>query len=140
MSSYHLALRINYPNAFDRASAIQQGRTALGGDIMIHGSTGSVGCLAMGDEVSEDLFVLTADTGLKRIKVILSPVDFRTGDLPSSYAPSAWVRDLYGQIRAELAKLPRLSQTRRVGEDSLVAVQSKLRGCQYKGHQLESPP
>src|SRR5690606_4961 len=59
-SRFHLALRVNYPNAFDRAEAAREGRTHLGGDIMIHGSNASVGCLAMGDVVSEDLFVLAA--------------------------------------------------------------------------------
>ena len=45
---------------------------------MIHGSSVSVGCLAMGDPAIEELFVLAAETGLENIKVILSPVDFRT--------------------------------------------------------------
>ena len=36
-SSYHLSMRISYPNAFDRAQAAKENRTKLGGDIMIHG-------------------------------------------------------------------------------------------------------
>lgn len=76
-SLYHLALRIDYPNADDRARAREDGRTQLGGDIMIHGSTGSVGCLAMGDEGAEDLFVLAGDVGFERLRVWIVPTDFR---------------------------------------------------------------
>jgi hypothetical protein len=39
-SLYHLSLRLNYPNEFDRAMVAADGRTDLGGDIMIHGSNG----------------------------------------------------------------------------------------------------
>jgi murein L,D-transpeptidase YafK len=44
-SHFHLALRISYPNAADRASA-QQRRVAPGGDIMIHGLPNGLGWLA----------------------------------------------------------------------------------------------
>ncbi len=37
-SRYHLSLRINYPNDLDRKIAQKEGRTNLGGDIMIHGN------------------------------------------------------------------------------------------------------
>lgn len=48
-SLYHLSLRVNYPNATDRAKGKLDGRENLGSDIMIHGRTASIGCLAMGD-------------------------------------------------------------------------------------------
>src|SRR5690606_33287906 len=64
-SRFHLALRVNYPNQSDRQRAAEDGRTNLGGDIMIHGSNASVGCLAMGDPAAEDLFVLVADVGIQ---------------------------------------------------------------------------
>ena len=101
-SLYHLALRVNYPNELDRAHAIEEHRTNLGGDIMIHGSDGSVGCLAMGDPTSEDLFILAALTGIKNIQVILSPVDFRVRDLPPSPNDPHWLPGLYDQIKGEL--------------------------------------
>ena len=105
-SLYHLALRVNYPNEFDRAKGQADGRQKLGGDIMIHGSTGSVGCLAMGDEASEDLFVLAAETGIENIAVILTPVDFRVRALPKDLPPvPSWTPGLYRDIQAELAKL-----------------------------------
>jgi hypothetical protein len=105
-SRYHLSLRVNYPNEFDREQARKEKRTNLGGDIMIHGKAASIGCLAMGDEAAEDLFVLAADTGLENIKVILAPLDFRKHDtLPAGGKLPPWTSQLYDQIRAELQKL-----------------------------------
>ncbi len=102
-SLFHLALRVNYPNDFDRRQAATDGRADLGGNIMIHGSNGSVGCLAMGDAAAEDLFVLVADTGLDRTRLILTPVDFRTTALPpDTPALPAWTQELYDDIRASL--------------------------------------
>jgi hypothetical protein len=105
-SAYHLSMKITYPNAFDKARGAEEKRTNLGGDIMIHGKAVSIGCLAMGDEAAEDLFVLAALTGISNIKVILSPVDFRKTELPSDAKVPAWTATLYPQIREALAALP----------------------------------
>lgn len=106
-SLYHLSLRVNYPNDFDRRQAKAEGRTRLGGDIMIHGSDVSIGCIALGDAAAEDLFVLAAETGLKHLSVILSPVDFRVRDLPADIKPlPPWTAELYAAIKTELARLP----------------------------------
>jgi murein L,D-transpeptidase YafK len=107
-SKFHLALRLGYPNAFDREQARIDGRDNLGGDIMIHGGAASVGCLAVGDQAAEDLFVLAADTGISAVTVIISPVDFRKNahvlspekDLPT------WAISLYQTLRSKLNELP----------------------------------
>ena len=107
-SSFHLSIRLNYPNEFDQAQAAAEGRTKLGGDIMIHGDSRSRGCLAMGDPAAEDLFVLAALTGIENITVILTPTDFRLGRSaePPSGAPP-WTPELYERIKRELARYPR---------------------------------
>jgi len=107
-SRFHLSLRVDYPNAFDRKQAEREGRTSLGGDIMIHGSAVSVGCLAMGDQAAEDLFVLAADTGLKNITVILAPVNFRDAHktVPALAKLPAWTAGLYEQLRERLKQFP----------------------------------
>ena len=105
----HLSLALSYPNDYDRARALEDGRDAdeLGGDIMIHGGSGSAGCLAVGDVASEELFVLAADAGWKDAVVVVSPVDFRRRALPPDYrAPTDWVNDLYASLRVELWGLP----------------------------------
>jgi murein L,D-transpeptidase YafK len=105
-SAFHVALRLNYPNAFDRTQAAKDARTNLGGDIMIHGKSASIGCLALGDEAAEDVFTLAADVGLKNVKVICSPVDFRRVDLPTMEQIPAWTGELYSRIKAEMTALP----------------------------------
>lgn len=105
-SLYHLALRVNYPNSQDRLWGKRDGRSELGSDIMIHGKTCSVGCLAMGDGGSEDLFVLAAETGVDNVSIILAPVDFRTRNLPAQMPPlPSWADELYETIKNEMQKL-----------------------------------
>jgi hypothetical protein len=98
-SAYHVSLRVDYPNAFDRLMAQRDGRTDLGGDIMIHGKNLSAGCLAMGDEVAEELFVIVAQIGLPNVKLIIAPTDFRNNATPVAAADSpAWVANLYAEL------------------------------------------
>lgn len=105
-SRFHLSIRLDYPNVFDREMGERDGRSKLGGDIMIHGSAVSVGCLAMGDEAAEDLFVLAALVSKERLRVVVSPTDFR---LPNRFSPVvvvSWAGELYDGIRAELGAFP----------------------------------
>lgn len=101
-SRFHRSLRLNYPNAFDRRMAKVDGRKKLGGDIMIHGSSVSVGCLAVGDTAAEDLFVLAGLIHRDRVKVIISPTDFRTGAAMNLIEEPRWVGGLYKTLREEL--------------------------------------
>ncbi len=94
-SRYHLALRVNYPNADDRRRGTEDGREYIGSDIMIHGKECSIGCLAMGDLAAEELFVLAAETGIENITIILSP------------SAPVWIGDLYARVKTEMDKLKR---------------------------------
>lgn len=108
-SRYHLALHVDYPNAFDREQAQADGRTQLGGDIMIHGSYLSIGCVAMGDSAAEDLFVLSAQTGLPNVRLLFCPFDFRTTKKalkPGAPDFPAWTTKLYADLEQNLATLP----------------------------------
>jgi hypothetical protein len=105
----HLSLALSYPNDFDRIHAEEDGREGaiLGGDIMIHGGSGSVGCLAIGDQAAEDLFVLAADAGWEQAVIVVSPVDFRRSALPADYwPPTPWVNQLYAWLRTTIGTLP----------------------------------
>ncbi|MFM7133794.1 MAG: murein L,D-transpeptidase family protein, partial [Planctomycetota bacterium] len=107
-SRFHVSLRIGYPNDFDRAMAERDGRTRdrvpLGGDIMIHGSDVSVGCLAVGDDAAERLFTLAADAGLGNVRVVIVPTDLAAAPAPAPGLPD-WVPELYRALDAELARL-----------------------------------
>lgn len=104
-SKFHLSLRVNYPNKFDRKMAAKEGRKKLGGDIMIHGKASSAGCLAIGDDPIEELFVLAAQTGNSRPKTIIAPTDFRVHGLPKSTSGQPkWVPKLYVEIAAAMSE------------------------------------
>ncbi len=99
-SSYHLSMKLNYPNEFDLKNAQAEGRENPGSNIFIHGKAVSIGCLAMGDEVIEDLFVLVHDVGKSNVKVVIAPSDPRESPLDASSKPE-WVTELYETIENE---------------------------------------
>lgn len=103
-SRFHLSLKLNYPNSRDRKRACQDGRDDLGGNIFIHGGSDSLGCLAMGDSTIEELFVLGYDAGLRDLKVIITPYDFRSTKVSEVQIVGVpgWVRSLYERLRREL--------------------------------------
>jgi len=96
-SSYHLSMKLNYPNEFDLIHAQKEGRQHPGTNIFIHGKAVSIGCLAMGDEAIEELFVLAADIGRHNIKVAIAPTDPRKSALvPIESLP--WTEQLYNEL------------------------------------------
>ncbi len=66
-SSFHLSLGLNYPNASDRR---RSDPARPGSDIFIHGSDCSIGCLPIGDEAIEELFILASDVHRKNVAPI----------------------------------------------------------------------
>ncbi len=96
-SSFHLSMKINYPNEFDLRHAAAEGRISPGSDIFIHGREASIGCLAMGDPTIEKLFVLVARTGFENVEVIMAPYDFRATP-PQPAGEPAWLPELYTAV------------------------------------------
>ncbi len=76
-SLYHLSLGLNYPNESDKLlSDISQ----PGGDIYIHGSCVTTGCIPITDSQIEELYTLAAhakDQGQDFIPVHIFPVNFK---------------------------------------------------------------
>jgi hypothetical protein len=109
-SRYHLSLRVDYPNAADIERARFDGRdlAVLGGDIMIHGGTESIGCLAIGDPAIEELFLIVARTGLDNVRLIIAPRDPRQKRMHATpeHGP-LWTAELHDQLRRQIARLPR---------------------------------
>lgn len=96
-SSYHLSIKLNYPNAFDLRHAQAEGRSEPGTNIFIHGKAVSIGCLAMGDKVAEELFILTTDVGPSHVEVAIAPSDPRRHSLePMTELP--WTKELYQKL------------------------------------------
>ena len=75
-SMYHLSLGLNYPNASDR---ILSDSIKPGGDIYIHGSCVTVGCIPIRDEQIEELYILAAhakNAGQDFIPVHIFPIRY----------------------------------------------------------------
>lgn len=104
-SAFHLSLQLDYPNAFDRAHARHDGRTRPGSDIFIHGGAASIGCLALGDPASEELFALVHRVGRGHVDVIITPTDPRRAPLQPPAGAPAWVEALYQHITAAIHAL-----------------------------------
>lgn len=73
---------------------------------MIHGGADSIGCIALGDAPSEDIFVLVHATGLTNTTVIISPVDLRREEAPATNRVPPWACLLYDQIKKSIRNLP----------------------------------
>lgn len=75
-SNFLLSLGLNYPNKADK---IRSKAKNLGGDIFIHGSCVSIGCLAMTDKQIQEIYllaVLAKNYGQKNIPVVIAPFKF----------------------------------------------------------------
>ncbi len=75
-SSYYLSLGLNYPNMSDR---ILSDSLRPGGDIYIHGSCVTVGCIPITDEQIDELYILAAyakDAGQDYIPVHIFPIRY----------------------------------------------------------------
>ena len=73
-SSYHLSLKVSYPNKSD----VLKARGKPGGDIMIHGQCVTIGCIPIQNDPIEELYVLCVEVknrGLT-IPVDIYPYDF----------------------------------------------------------------
>jgi murein L,D-transpeptidase YafK len=104
-SSYHLSMKLNYPNDFDLLHANNENRTSPGTNIFIHGRSVSIGCLAMGDSVIEKLFVLVHATGLANTSVIISPKNPSLHILQVRPNSPEWVDELYQNIVNQHSKV-----------------------------------
>jgi len=81
-SQFHLSLGINYPNASDKK---RSDPVKPGGDIFIHGSNVSIGCLAMGNSAIEEIYAIAevAKKSGKPIRVDIYPFQMTKDNLDS---------------------------------------------------------
>lgn len=80
-SSYLLSLRVSYPNQSDR---IRSDPKQPGGEIYIHGGAATVGCIPIGDEAIEELWVITEQArqqGQNPIPIHIFPAPMNAGEL-----------------------------------------------------------
>jgi murein L,D-transpeptidase YafK len=76
-SSFHLSLGIDYPNSSDR---ILSENKHLGGEIYIHGSCVTIGCIPMTDTRIEEIYIFAveaANNGQEKIPIHIFPMEMR---------------------------------------------------------------
>ncbi len=81
VSSYHLSLGINYPNASDK---ILSDKNSPGGDIYLHGNCVTIGCIPITDEKIEELYTLASlarKQGQENIPVHIFPFNMDNASL-----------------------------------------------------------
>jgi len=103
-SAFYLSFKLNYPNAYDRARAAEEGRTKPGGDIFVHGKNVSIGCVVVGDDIIENLFYWVWKAGVSNVQVVIAPYDMREGR-NSEYEgsiPQPWYIELCDTIEKAL--------------------------------------
>jgi murein L,D-transpeptidase YafK len=103
-SSYHLSLRVDYPNASDRIRNRRLDATApLGGDIMVHGSCVTIGCLPIEDGPIEEVYLLVSELFPDRtvpIHIFPRPLDDAGLAALLTTSPSPEVRMLWTELHA----------------------------------------
>ncbi|HEV7620739.1 MAG TPA: L,D-transpeptidase family protein, partial [Flavisolibacter sp.] len=101
-SNYYLSLGLNYPNMSDR---ILSDSLRPGGDIYIHGSCVTVGCIPVTDQQIEEIYILAAyarDAGQDFIPVHIYPIRYNS-KRSEVYLSSLTKND--GQLRLFAEKL-----------------------------------
>lgn len=101
-SLYYLSIKINYPNEFDKSKTQFSNIDEMGKDIFIHGKAATIGCIPIGDEAIEEVFVLTQKAINNEVKVIISPRDFRKNAKIPEVENIDWEDELYSLIKEEL--------------------------------------
>ncbi len=107
-SSYYLSIKVDYPNAFDKSKTELTNQADMGGDIFIHGKSATIGCIPIGDEAIEEVFLLTQKAINNNVKVIISPRDFRVNSSYPKIEGMDWENELYEIINNELKTLPNI--------------------------------
>lgn len=107
-SQFLLSLGLDYPNRRDRL----RGEKRPGGDIFIHGKQVSIGCLAMGDEAIQEIYLMAQGAQRRPIPVHVFPGHMdEAGWATLSTEASPELRRFWGTLRPGYLQFER---TRRV--------------------------
>jgi murein L,D-transpeptidase YafK len=69
-STYHLSLKVSYPNASDR---LRSDPRSPGGLIYLHGHCVSIGCIAIEDDPIEEVYLIAADSLRRPLRFDIFP-------------------------------------------------------------------
>lgn len=97
-SNFHLSFKINYPNHAD--SIRNQSVQNLGGDIYIHGSNKSIGCIPLGDENIAELYwiCLNAYSIKQQIPVHIFPCKMEKDKMEKLYQQQPQFKSFWNSL------------------------------------------
>ncbi|MFA8300890.1 MAG: murein L,D-transpeptidase family protein [Hyphomicrobiales bacterium] len=101
-SNFYLSLGINYPNRSDKVLGV---KGKLGGDIFIHGSCVTVGCLPITDDQIKELYIFCVEAknnGQSTIPVTIFPVKLdknKFNELKEEYKSHTELVGLWSDLR-----------------------------------------
>ncbi len=100
-SNFHLSMKVSYPNASDR---VRSDRAAPGGLIYLHGNCASIGCIAIGDEPIEEVYLIAADARKRPIRFDIFPM--KLDQVPESPHAGLWRELAPAYTRFEATRRP----------------------------------
>lgn len=101
-SSYYLSLGLNYPNLSDKRKSTA---THLGGDIFIHGSCVTIGCMPMTNDLIQEIYLYAVhakNNGQQKIPVYIFPFRMTEPNMKkwsAKYAGEPEIIDFWKNIR-----------------------------------------
>lgn len=101
-SSFYLSLGINYPNLSDKKKS---NSTNLGGDIFIHGSCVTIGCLPMTDDKIKEIYlyaIYARNNGQLKIPVYIFPfrmTEQKFKEYNENHSNNTELIDFWGNIK-----------------------------------------
>lgn len=104
-SKFNISVKIGYPNKEDKERSSKLGIKDFGGNIFIHNTDASIGCIALGELYKvEEFFYICYKLGIKNCKTIICPVDFRKDSFKtkSELELDKKYSKLYDKLRKEL--------------------------------------
>ena len=104
VSSFHLSMKVSYPNASDR---IRGDRARPGGLIYLHGSCASIGCIAIEDGPIEEVYLLSLEARQRPIHIDLFPFRLTEKRLEAPSPHQAFWMELYqGELEFRRTRRP----------------------------------
>lgn len=119
-SAFHLALRVSYPNRSD----VLRGARDPGGDIMVHGSCVTIGCLPLTDPGIEELYVAALEAraaGQRTIPIHLFPTRLDPAGLArlaAAFPDRLDLRQFWSELRPGYERFERDRRLPRIDVDS----------------------
>ncbi len=108
---YHLALHVDYPNAFDKAMLELEGRDIgyVSTGINVHGGAISYGCVVIGNRNIEEFFLLAYQAGKANTQVYIFPHDTNRTVPAFKHCSNCpvWYGELSRQLAAALPEFQR---------------------------------